>query len=108
MIEQYLINNVDISEDYRLADLFWASLQAARTREFDPQQASHCLARINSAFEGALRHARTSGELRGDLDPTETAGFLVNTFLGAAVLLRSKSKPAHVIRGVKVALKIFE
>ena len=72
------------------------------------QQVSRCIDRISSAFEGALLRAKENGELRSDLDPAETAGFLVDTFLGAAVLLRSKVKPTYVIQSMKVALKIFE
>lgn len=72
------------------------------------QQVSSCLDRISAAFEAALLHARASGDLRRDLDPAETAGFLLEIFLGAAVLLRSKAKPVHVIQGVKVALRIFD
>lgn len=72
------------------------------------QQVSRCLERISTAFEGVLLRAKESGELRSDLDPAEAAGFLVDTFLGAAVLLRSKVKPTYVIQSVKVALKIFD
>ena len=72
------------------------------------QQVGLCLDRISSAFESVLLRARASGELRDGLDPAETAGFLLDTVLGAAVLLRSKVKPAQVIQGEKVALKIFD
>jgi TetR/AcrR family transcriptional repressor of nem operon len=72
------------------------------------QQVSRALERISSAFEGALLCARASGDLRGDLDPAEAAGFLLATLLGAAVLLRAKVKPAPVIRGVRLALRLFD
>ena len=72
------------------------------------QQVCGCLDRLYQAFEGALQRAHAAGELRRDLDPAETAGFLMDTLLGAAVQLRSKAKPAQVVQSVKVALKIFD
>lgn len=72
------------------------------------QQVGRCLDRIGGAFEAALQRSREGGELRSDLDPADTARFLLETFLGATVLLRSKVKPVQVIQGVKVALTIFD
>lgn len=71
-------------------------------------QVNRSLGHINTTFEGALQRARLRGELRQDLDPADLAGFLVDTYLGAAVLLRSKVKPAHVIQGVKIALRVLD
>lgn len=72
------------------------------------QLTESCLIRIRDGFDTALQRSKMNGDLADDLDPAEVAGFLLEMFLGAAVLLRSRIKPAQVIQGTKVALTLFD
>lgn len=54
--------------------------------------------RLSAAFESALTHALSEGDLHQSVDPRREAGFLTSSVLGMFVMLRAKA-PASMIKG---------
>ncbi len=64
--------------------------------------------RMTAGFKSALRRAKKKGEVRSDLNVSETASFLVNTFYGVAVFSRAKAPSQTIQQTVRLALQVLD
>lgn len=66
------------------------------------------LQRLRRGFAGALRRARTVGDLAPDKEPEVLADFLMGTLMGLSAMVRARRSKAQIMHYVKIALSTLD